>query len=186
MLPFLLWLVAAPAQVTDEEIERLTDGIVELRSRLATRYFALPEAAAFFRRAGPFAGCDAYNELLTRVSDRHYPAFRTGMIGAYRRSLPPDLLSAAQGGRFASAATRARLVRYRPQVDRSTSPETNAAAEEFAAGMRRWLAAAPSDRPKGVNRAGKPFWGNNIVAVRLICAVRGRDRESMLAGWMKE
>lgn len=185
MLPFLLSFAAAsaPAPVTDQDIERLTAGIVELRSRVAMRYFESAEAAAFFRRAGPFAGCDTYNELLTRVSNRHYPAFRAEMIQAYRRALPPDLLAAGQGGRLVSPAIRARLARYRLQIDQMTASEARAAAAELAAGMGRWLAGMAPGQPKGIDSAGKPFWGGNIISVRLICVVNGRDRERMLAGW---
>ena len=174
-----------PPAVSDAQVERLTLGVVELWSRMTSHYLATPEGLEFFRRAGPYQGCDAHNRIRRAVAQSRYPGFRTHMLAVYRARLTPQyILENQRYGRY-SAAVEARVTPLRQEVDGAVEAEVTAATEDLASGLRQWLHEAGLENARlGLDGRGTDFWPRgNVAVIAFICASPNDDDRRRALGW---
>jgi len=187
LLAFGLAVQAVPAPVTDSQVLALTMEEDELRYLMETEFLPSGEARGFFRRAGPFEGCDTYNRLRDETVTRHYPRFRVELIAAFREALPADALQQAAAEGAASLYLSPELERYAgpaiAALRRRTGALVAAAAADLRAATAAWLAAAPAGPQRGVDRDGVPFWRANPHSIGGFCRLPARMRPGIVMTW---
>jgi hypothetical protein len=174
---------AAVQASSDEQVERLSTGVVELWTRIGRQFFGSVEGQAFFRDSGPFRGCDAYNALRKEVSKRHYPAFRAEMLNVYREVVPAPALASARWGPLS-----AELFPYNgllgEALDRRTSALVGTARAELAANLQEWLRSEGLEGARlGVGPRGDFWHGGNYAIIGLVCATPNNEQRRQTIGW---
>ena len=167
----------------DQQVERLSRGVVELWIRIGHRFFGSAEGQAFFRDAGPFRGCDAYNAARSEIAKRHYPAFRSEMLSVYREVVPSSAIAAARWGPD-SPELYGYGLRVGQALDRRTSALVGAATAEVGAKLREWLRRERLEGARlGVGPRGDFWHGGNYAIIGLVCATPGNEQRRKTVGW---
>ncbi len=168
---------------SDEQVERASKGVVELWMRVGKPFFGSVEGQAFFRDAGPFRGCDAYNKVRGEVTKRHYPAFRVEMLHVYREVVPAPALAAARWGSLSPELfPYERLLSE--AIDRRTSALVGTARAELAASLNAWLRREGLEGARlGVGPHGDFWYGGNYAIIGLVCATPGDEDRRRTIGW---
>jgi hypothetical protein len=195
-LPLILALglavqaAAPPPAVADQQVLALTMEEDEMGYMLDTEFLPSAESQDFFRRAGPFEGCDTYEQLHDETVARYYPRFRVELIAAFREAVPAAVLRRAAADGAVSMYGSPALERYAvPAIaarNRRTRALVAAAAVDLKAATVAWLAAAPSSGPpRGIDRAGVPFWRANPHSIGGFCRLPAGMRPGILMTWLQ-